>query len=335
MNSIIAGFSLILFAGISGGLVGLPLRLRRRYAIENMCLLGYLVGVIIIPLFAAQLLLPHWQLAVANAGIKPVLIAAAFGIGWGIASVAFALGISTVGLSLGYAVIMGINMVAGSLIPLIRRWQGISEEARIFIFLGIILSVVGVTICGKAGIMRESSVAERTSVGRLLAGIVWCILSGLLSACINVGFDFAERISEETIKLGAHPVYSSIGRWLPIYWGGYAAVLVIFGTRMLKHRIWTNFFGPGSGRDFILTLVMAVLLVLSPIQYGMAVCYLGQLGTSVGWGILIILIIIVANIVGFFTGEWKNASKSSVITFYTGLAILVLAILCFCNSFMK
>ena len=58
------------------------------------------------------------------------LLAMAFGFLWGWGAVTFAMAINAVGLSLGYAIIMGINTAVGSIIPMIRRWGEVPADAR-------------------------------------------------------------------------------------------------------------------------------------------------------------------------------------------------------------
>ena len=255
----IPGFGLVFFAAICVGAFAVPLRLRRRYELENMWGLAYLVGIIVIPLLAAQMVLPDWSSVLRSAGADTVL-AASFGVLWGIGSVTFALGISAVGLSLGSALIGGITTASGSVIPLVKRWHTVPGEARALVLLGIVLCLVGVAFFGRAGILRErSAVSDRPTPSAthptgtvFLLGLVWCIPSGLFSACANLGFDFAEPISREFVRMGVHPAFASLGRWLPVYWGGYASVLIFCGARLVKRRTWTHFTGPGAGTRFFL-----------------------------------------------------------------------------------
>ena len=330
----IPGFGLVFFAAICVGAFAVPLRLRRRYEMENMWGLAYLVGIIVIPLLAAQMVLPDWSSVLRSAGADTVL-AAAFGVLWGIGSVTFALGISAVGLSLGSALIGGITTASGSVIPLVKRWHTVPGEARALVLLGIVLCLVGVAFFGRAGILRErSAVSDRpTPSGThptgtvFLLGLVWCILSGLFSACANLGFDFAEPISREFVRMGVHPAFASLGRWLPVYWGGYASVLIFCGARLVKRRTWTHFAGPGAGRDFSLTMAMAVLLFSAQLFYGMGAQVLGRLGTSVGWAVYTASSLIVPNLFGFLSGEWRGTSARSIKALVWGLFVLIVAMI--------
>lgn len=349
INPLIPGFGLVFFAALCGGAYGLPLRLRRRYQVENMMILAVGLATIVIPLIAAQLLLPRWPSAIAAAGVPAVAAVIGFGFGWGVGSATFALGITTIGLSLAYAIIMGINTAVGSVIPMVRRWDEIPPIAKEFVLLGIAVCIVGVAICGKAGIVRERAAEsaggaspEGTAAtgGRpagkiFLIGLGWCIVSGILSACANLGFDFAAPVAKEAARLGANEVFASLSRWLAMYWGGYLAILVFFGSKMLKQQTWKSYSGPGAGHDFGLAVLMGVFHFLAQIPYGMGAWYIGEkLGTTVGWAVNIACSLIVANLLGFITGEWRKAPRGSVNTLYLGLCVLVVAmvILAYGNS---
>src|SRR5437016_9283590 len=85
---------------------------------------------------------------------------------------------------------------------------------------------------------------------------------------------------------------------------------------------------PGAGRDFGFAVGMGVLHFVIVTAYGMATVYLGgRLGTSVGYAAFVASSIIVANALGFLTGECRRAPSSAVKTLYAALAILIAAII--------
>ena len=63
----------------------------------------------------------------------------------------------------------------------------------------------------------------------------------------------------------------------------------------------------------------------STVLYGLGAVRLGLLGTSVGWGIMQIMQIVVGNVSGFLTGEWRLAGARSVRWMLAGVAVLVAA----------
>jgi hypothetical protein len=68
---------------------------------------------------------------------------------------------------------------------------------------------------------------------------------------------------------------------------------------------------------------MAVLWMGAFALYGVSSVYLGALGTSIGWGLFQILMIMTATISGLLTAEWTRASRKAVALLATGMAGLV------------
>jgi L-rhamnose-H+ transport protein len=347
MNPLIAGLGLIFFSALCNAGVGVPLRIRRRYQWENMWIVGHGFAMIILPLGVAHFVVPDWPAAIRAVGPSTIAIVMAFGFMWGIGCVTFAIGIDTIGMSLGYAIIMGIITAIGALIPMARRWSGIPTDASVVILLGIAVCIAGVAVCGKAGMVREkavdqsaqgssgrdassattSSLIKKSAAGVFAIGLAWCVLSGVFSAGNNLGFDFADRVATEAVKLGTSPVYASLARFLAVYWGGYLAVLIFCGGRMLKTGSWRNYFGAGAGRDAALSFGMGAFHFVSQVAYGAGAYYVGRLGTTVGFAVMISASIIIANLFGFVTGEWKTAVQSSIHLLYLGLVVLIIAVL--------
>jgi L-rhamnose-H+ transport protein len=61
-------------------------------------------------------------------------------------------------------------------------------------------------------------------------------------------------------------------------------------------------------------------------SYGVGALSLGRLGTSIGWILFSSSMIIVANVLGVFTGEWKGAPAKAGAIMTAGIAILTIAI---------
>jgi hypothetical protein len=167
-------------------------------------------------------------------------------------------------------------------------------------------------------------------------GVAWCVLSGILSAGNNLGFDFADRIANEVQMAGASPIFASLGRWIAVYWGGYLAVLIFCGAKMLRKGTWKRYTGPGTLHDAGLALLMGLLHFLSQLAYGMGAYYVGRLGTTVGFAVMVATSLIFANVFGFIVGEWRLAPKRSVNVLYVGLTLLIASVLvlAYGNSFV-
>jgi len=165
-------------------------------------------------------------------------------------------------------------------------------------------------------------------------GMMWCAFSGVLSACANLGYDFAEPFQKAASNLGSLELYGTLIRWMPMYWGGISALIIFMGASMLRHGTWRNYFAPNSARDFFVASSMGVVHFLAQIPYGIGAFYLGKLGTTVGFGVNLGMALIVASAIGFMTGEWRGASKASIRALYGGIVVLLVAmgVLAYANS---
>ena len=331
MSGLAAGFALIIFAAVCGGAFAVPIKLRKRFELENLYVIAAGITMIIIPLILAPIYLPHWQDAIAQAGSAVIWRGLLFGFAWGLGAITFGYSISMVGLSIGYAVIMGINTAVGSLLPLLAQSpQSLLQPSGLVVLCGIFGCIAGVVICGLAGRLREKKGGGKLSADgvkpqNMLVGLSMCVISGLLSACANLGFAFTSQVGATAQRLGASPVISGLGSWMLVYWGGFAATLLWFGGLQLRRGTWRKNFGEGSLHDLGLAAWMGILWFLAMIPYGMGAYYLGKLGTSVGWAISIAASLIVANALGFITGEWRTASSRSRSVLFAGLAVLIVA----------
>jgi L-rhamnose-H+ transport protein len=333
------GFTLIFLSAACSGAFAVPLRMRRRFEWENTWLLAFFCAMLAFPLITAAFVVPVWPAAVSAVSIGRIATVVAFGFMWGSGAVTFAIGINALGLSLGYAVIMGVITVVGSTIPMIRRWSQIPDNARIVILIGIAVCIVGVAVCGRAGMMREQAAAGVSMDSRAASkavqvtgraafiALLWCVFSGILSAGNNLGYDFADRVQEEAVRLGTDPIKASLARWIVEYWGGFLAVLVFCGYKMLRTGSWKKYGGPGSARDGSLAVFMGLLHFVSQMAYGVGAYYVGRLGTTIGYAVMVAGSLILANLFGFVMGEWRSTPRPAVRTIYLGLALLVGAVL--------
>jgi L-rhamnose-H+ transport protein len=61
--------------------------------------------------------------------------------------------------------------------------------------------------------------------------------------------------------------------------------------------------------------------------YGVGAAMMGPLGGVLGWPIFMSMNIIVANVLGYLTGEWSGTSSRARGLSWSGIAVLVVAII--------
>jgi len=327
MHSPVLGFALVFIAAIAGGGLAVPLKKRRTFELENIYIPATLVMMVILPLAMASLVAPQWMEAMQMAGTRAVWTGVAYGLGWGVGAVLFGYGVTMAGMSVGFATIMGINTAVGSMLPFLVKSPGdLLTPGGLVVLAGIAGCVAGVAVCGRAGSIREQAAGapgERRGLGRAL---LVCAASGILSSCANLGFAFSSRVGDEAQKLGVSPVYSTLTSWMPVFLGATFALLLWFGGLQIKRGTWRRNVGPDAGHDWLMGVLMGIIWFLATIPYGMGAYTLGRLGTSVGWAVNIASSLLVANVFGFLTHEWKGAPVKSIRTLYAGLAVLIGAI---------
>ena len=332
------GLGLCFLSAVFNGFLGLPLRLRRRFKVENTWTLGNMFAMIVFPLAAAHFIFPTWTSIFDTSGRGLFLVLLALGFGWGLGSVAYSIGVSTIGLGIGVATIMGTIMAVGAGIPLLRRWSQLPGDARALALLGMVVAILGVALIGWSGVLRERGLEPKSEetdnsgtsadmpVRVYLIGLAWCIFSGLTSACANLGFDFAAPVAVAAVNLGVGEVFAALFQWMPLFWGAYLAILIFSGSTLIRKKTWRNFAGAGAGPDSALALFLGVCHFGTIMSYAMGAVYIGELGTSIGYAVALSMGLIIANLLGFTTAEWKEAPKPALRTLFGGLTTLIIAI---------
>ncbi len=327
MHSPVLGFILVFIAAIAGGGLAVPLKKRRRFELENIYIPSTLVMMIVLPMIMAAFVAPHWMDAIRMAGARTVWAGVAYGFGWGVGAILFGYGVTMAGMSVGFATIMGINTAVGSMLPfLVKSPADLLTPGGLVILAGIVGCVVGVAVCGRAGSQREKLAGNAGNRRGFGVALLVCAASGILSSCANLGFSFTSQVGDQALKLGASPVFATLASWMPVFWGATVPLLLWFGGLQLKRGTWRKNIGPDAAPDWLMGVLMGIIWFLATIPYGMGAYYLGRLGTSVGWAVNIASSLLVANVFGFLTREWTGVPQSILRTLYSGLAILIAAI---------
>jgi L-rhamnose-H+ transport protein len=354
LANLLSGFGFIIFAAIAGGAFGLQYRVMRKYTVENTSLISLFFATIVVPLIAINYLLPGWTDAIRAVGWQQNLIVFAFGFGWGLGAITYAYGFNILGMALAAAIIKGITIAIGSGWPLIRRWETVDRGPKYATLVGLSVLIVGTIAAGIAGVLREKELQGKRAVDAerpeqqfetvpkpsgtiFFVGLTMVLLSGALSACANLGYDYAKPLEQ---AVGGELYWkATLIRWMPMYWGGMTALLIFMGGSMIRSGAWRNYFAPGTFRDLAIASTMGIVHFLAQIPYGIGAYYLDKagrsdLGTTVGWGVNIGMALIVAASIGFATREWTGISRRATRTLLLGIVILLVAIgiLAYANS---
>jgi L-rhamnose-H+ transport protein len=118
------GMLLVLLGGLVHGSWALPMKRIKNWQWENYWLVYSVFGLIVLPMALAAASVPRLLEVYQRVSWGTLLAVTLCGLGWGIGSTLFGLGISRLGMALGFAIILGITSSVGSLLPLITQNPG-------------------------------------------------------------------------------------------------------------------------------------------------------------------------------------------------------------------
>jgi len=307
-------------AGILNGTFAVPMKRARAWKFEHIWGVFSLLAMVVIPWCAVLLAVPGWSGILASVSAASLGSLIALGLLWGIASLLYGLAVDLLGIALGFAIQLGLSIVAGSLVPyaFIRGFSAPTPADAAFL-AGVGLMVVGVVVCARAG---RTTGNVSLSGARFRKGLVIAVLGGLGSPLLNFGIQYG-------ISLLPHGGEgASLGQW--VVWSVFLSAAAVSQAGFCFYRVIVSrqvqlFHATGSGHDLTLVFAMGGLWAVSIFLYGVSAANLGRLGTSVGWPVFIGLIAITSSAWGVVLGEWKNRTRSRLHQMIVGCTILVVA----------
>jgi L-rhamnose-H+ transport protein len=324
-----AGYLLVLAAGLFQGSFVVPMKYTRRWAWENTWLVFSTTAYLLWPWLIAFLSLPQMLATFSATSHRSLLLIAIFGLGWGLGALTFGLGVDRLGVALGFTVIIGVAASAGALIPLaVVSPEKLVQRQGVLTLLALVLVLAGIALCSWAGNLRISPtvVKEDRPPSSFTAGLAICIASGLLSSSANLGFSFGGEVIQRAIEHGANEALAGNSVWalmtVPLF-----VCNAGYSLRLLNKRGTFKLFRQTHTRShWFLGALMGLLWIAGFVCYAPGARRLGPLGSSVGWAIMMASMVITANLWGLLTGEWKGANRKAFAFLTGGVVILIGAI---------
>jgi L-rhamnose-H+ transport protein len=320
------GIGLTMLAGIMSGNCMLPSKFARRWRWENLWLIFSIVSLLILP-WALAFAEVHSLLAVYR-GLPLGVFAAPLllGAGWGVAQVLFGTSVRRLGLCLGYAIIVGLGAVFGTLVPLYFGQKALpNRPALLEILAGVVAMVIGIAVIAWAGQVRDgrqrAALPGAAQNGEYTLAVLLAILCGLMAPMLNYAFAFGQGLAAAAVRAGNSSVAAAYAVWPVALLGGLIPNLAYSLYLLQRNRSWIVF--SASTIDLLWPTSMAVLWMGAFALYGVSSVLLGALGTSTGWGLFQVFMIMTATLSGLLTAEWENAPRRARILLGMGLLTLV------------
>ena len=351
---VILGVIFHFIGGFASGSFYIPFKKVKGWHWESYWIIGGLFSWLIVPPLAAFLTIPHFMDIIEGTGGKILGLTYLFGVLWGIGGLTYGLGVRYLGVSLGSSIILGLCMVFGALIPSIYYdfspvagkdtfGEMIGSSWGRTVLAGLLVCILGIIICGKAGMMKEKQLRtagtdshgmEMKTEYKFALGMFVSIVSGVLSACFNFGLEAGQQmahVANDAWK-AANPgegefLFRNNVIYVVLLWGGLTTNFIwcmILNARNKTFGDYSNKKTPLIS-NYVFAAIAGTTWFLQFFFYGMGESKLGNGPSS--WILHMAFIILVANMWGLVLKEWKGVSKKTKTTIIVGIITIILSVL--------
>jgi L-rhamnose-H+ transport protein len=327
-DQVVMGIGLVILAGLLNGSFAAPMKWMSAWRWENSWLIFAVTGLVIFPWIITLLTVPHVGGVYSESSPSTLWKVVLFGVAWGVGSTLFGIGISRVGMALGFAIILGITASFGSLFPLaVLHPEELHSKRADALMIGTAIMIVGLLFLALAGHRREHDLgASPTARSGFALGLVICIFSGIFSSMLNFSFVFGDEIRIRALAAGASNSMAANPIWSLTVTGGFLSNLLYCLYLLNKNKSWSVYREGTLSAYWLLGGATGLLWYGGVVVYGMDAASLGKLGGIVGWPVFMTLDILAGIFWGAVTGEWKRASRRALAYCWAGVGILLLAI---------
>jgi L-rhamnose-H+ transport protein len=329
------GTGLHALGGISASTCYLPSNGTRKWSWGTFWIVQACFAWFIIPGVLGLLTVPGFLKILSEAPSGALWGAFLLGAVYGFGGMSFGLAIKHIGYSLTYTISIGISAVLGTIIPLIV-FGGLTEyflkPGGNIVLTGMIISVVGVALCGWAGFMKEKDIAgsQDTVVKfNMSTGLLLAIVGGVLSGVFNVSLEFGQPIADIAARNGAG------------YFEGNAKLIVSTSGCLMVNLVWFIILGiknktlkeftAKSGlsatrriKNFGWSAFAGSLWTMQFFFYGLGHVRMGNF-QFVSWVIHMSMLIFFSYVVGVIMKEWKAVKRGTYLTLVIALLTLVIS----------
>ena len=329
----ILGLLLIFIGAFSAGSFAVPFGGIKGWKWENYWLSTGLFSFIILPIIVCLLLVNDFGQLISTVPAADYWAIFIMGAVYGIGSLTFGLSMRYLGLSLGYALSLGLMAAIGTLIPpaLDGRFSMLLDTFNgNMVLVGIIISLVGIAGIAIAGYQKDQfnskKAKDENNEFDFKKGVIAAILTGVLASAMSLGIEKGNGVSKLAIESGTNPLFSGNPTMLIMLLGTFVTTLIWCAYLMFKNKTFVEFKKLSfaiSIKNIALTGIAGSLWYLQFIFFGAGKSLLGQY-TFTAWGILMAFTIVIAMLWGLFKGEWKGIPSKTRMIMFISLGIIII-----------
>lgn len=336
MNTLI-GLLIIAVGSMGQSSSYVPINKIKEWSWENFWLTQGVFAWLIFPFLGALLAmtLPD-MIEIYSSNSVASLQAIGYGALWGVGGLTFGLSMRFLGIALGQSVALGTTAALGTLIPSMINGELFSPKGLILL-LAVAVTLIGIALVGYAGSLRSKNMSEeekRKAIKdfALKKGLLIALLSGVMSACFNLGLNAGIPIREAAVAGGVSDLFAQNPVTLLVTTGGFITNLIYCLYMNRKNRTGGEIKKSSSSvfSNNILFCALAGLLWYSQffgLGMGQSFFEPGSVMMAFSWSILMSLNVIFSNVWGIILKEWKGAGKRAVIYLALGMAVLIFSLI--------
>lgn len=322
--------------GFAAGSFYIPYGKVKNWAWEVYWLAGGFFAWILMPWLVSWFAVPNLGDLMHEITLSDVVWPYFFGVLWGIGGLTFGLAMRYLGMSLGMSMALGLTAAFGTLIPPIYYDQFgmlMEKTSGQVILLGVFVSLIGILVTGRAGIMKDRELAkEQKQVHitefNLKKGIIVALFAGVLSASFAFGIAAGRPIAEMAVRHGASGLFKNSPAFIFIMGGGFTTNLIWCLGLALKNRTLGDYVKQDDITpllsNYFFSALAGITWYFQFMFYGMGTTRMGKYDFA-SWSIHMAFIIVFSNMWGLILKEWAGSGRKTIRTIIAGLVILVIS----------
>ena len=329
---LISGILVTGLGGTSAGTLSWPMKLQKKFQFEHCWFPGMIFGLFVLPWAITLLFCPNAIEAYRSVNVSYIIKSNLFSLAWGVGNVLLGLSLVRIGASLSFAILSGIGIPLGVIVPMVMKGTGLFQDAPNlnsppgYMILGAtVVILIGVLFVAFAGFGRDKMLDKsdvKAGSGGFLGGLIMCVASGFCSVGPSFAFIYSqEPIIKAMTERGAAQWPATISVWaLGMFLGG--MVNVVYPVILLtKNRSWKVI--TENPKEIGLSCIVGLNLFLAFSMWFLGMLLLGPLGASVGFGIFFVMQILGGQGLGLISGEWRGVKGKPVYQMLIAIVLLV------------